>query len=199
MHRDCPEAPKTHNLRTSTERGSQAGSFPVSAALRGPSSHLAACVAVLRALSSPGLHSSLPELLTSFSGFQQVIHRPEAAHMVWNNLSPLLPWSPPRSQRLCRHSCSVRDGWPALYFSFLEGSSLSTAVPLKILLSHTGIYSISCTPPLHKCLICRLSKPLSSPSNTCGMCVPPSRLRTGCCDPNIFLFGNPSFSPTVAF
>lgn len=188
-----------HNLLTSTESGSQAGSFAVSAALQGPSSHLAACVAVLRALSSPGLHSSLPELLTSFSGFQQVIQRPEAAHMVWNNLSRLLPWSPPRSQQLCQHSCSVRDGWPALCFLFLEGSSLSTAVPLKILLSHTGIYSISCTPPLHKCLICHRSKPLSSHSNTCGMCVPPSRLRMGCCDPSISLFRYPSFSPTAAF
>lgn len=43
---------------------------------------LTARVALPGALPSPGLRSSLPELLTSFSGFQQVTHRPEPAHAV---------------------------------------------------------------------------------------------------------------------
>lgn len=154
-------------------------------------------MALLGALSSPGLHSGLLELLTSFSSFQKVTHGQNQP--TWLETSfPIRCHSPPHPPQPSAELHRVR--WlPALYFSFRVGSSLSTAIPLKILLSHRGIFSISLTPPLHKCLMCHLPKLLSSPGNVWGMCMPSSRLCMCCCDRSIFLFRNPLFSLTIAF
>lgn len=73
---------------------------------------------------------------------------PEPAHKAWN-LFPICCHGPPHSPQPSTELLRVK--WlPALYFSFLVGSLLSTFIPLKILLSHTGIYTISLTPlPVH--------------------------------------------------
>lgn len=155
-------------------------------ALQGPSSQSAAGVALLGALLSPGLHSSLPELLTSFSGFRQVIYQPEPAHTVWKHLSPLLPWPPLLSAELLsasRLACPlllISRGQFTIYSCPFEDFALSYRDLLHKLRS-----------PLHKCLICCVSKPPSSPSNAWHVLVPPSRLCMDCCDPNILLFRNP--------
>lgn len=109
----------------------------VSAVLQEPSSQLTACVALLQ-----------PAWV--------------ANHFLWFLASPTSPRTsphglkqpfPPHSQQRCQHSCSVEvSGLPSLSH-FLRVVHYLQLFLWRFLLSHTGIYSISCTSPLHKCLI----------------------------------------------
>lgn len=166
------------------ERSCQAGRFSCSAGTKFTVSCLSGSA---RSSVQPCLHSSLPELLTSFSGFQQVIHQPEPAHMVWNNLSYLLPWPPSLSAALSAQLLRAR--WLAcplflIYwgqFTIYSHSFEDFALSYRDLLHklHSPPAQMPHMPPFqtsqlsHQCL---------------GHVRAPKQAVYGCCDSNIYLF-----------
>lgn len=177
------------------QRGAARQQFQLSAGTTSRSRVGDLCGSV-RALSSPGLHAVLLELLTSFSGFQHVIHGQDQPTWLETS-SAICSHGPSHSAAISRVAQGEVAACP-LFLIFCGQFTLYSHSFEDFALPYRDLFRKPHT-PLHKCLISHLPKLLSSPGNVWGTCMPSSRLCMCCCDRSIFLFRNLLFSLTIAF